>query len=287
MRSPVEQVAHNVQLIHRQALDHLAQAHDEPVCSSVLDDAAHDLAVIQLFVVVLKMGMEQLIQDITTAGGQAAAHMGPGVFGRYQTAQLDQLQQGVLVPAGQGLLVRTLCLELRELFVGVMNQGGQLRAGLLRSIRPQNNIHFFPYDTGSRVQDVDKRLVLPVQVTHEMLCPLGQFQQRLGIDDLAGSGSLRGVVSGQQGKIFEVCADSVPYRSACRPPNFFSNFRSKYNTGRAKDGILYLSNLRKGLWILCLIPRFFLHRTGAPFAPAAAWPGGPRDRQAFAALPVC
>ena len=56
--APVKQVPHNVELVHRQPLDQLAQPGDEPVGPAVLDDAAHDLAVVQFLVVVLKVGVE-------------------------------------------------------------------------------------------------------------------------------------------------------------------------------------------------------------------------------------
>ena len=42
----VKQVAHDMQLIHRQMLDELAQPHDKAVGAAILDDAAHDLAVV-------------------------------------------------------------------------------------------------------------------------------------------------------------------------------------------------------------------------------------------------
>ena len=67
----VEQIPHDVQLVHRQPLDELAQPGDEPVGPAVLDDAAHDLAVIEVLVVVLKVGVEQLVQHITASRWQA------------------------------------------------------------------------------------------------------------------------------------------------------------------------------------------------------------------------
>ena len=85
-------------------LDQLAQPHDETVCPAVLDDAAHDLPIIQVFVVVLKMGVEQLVQDIAAAGRQALPHMVAGVFGRYQPTDVNEPQQGVGVPLVQRFL---------------------------------------------------------------------------------------------------------------------------------------------------------------------------------------
>ena len=208
-RATVKQVAHDVQLVHRQMLDQLAQPHDETVCPAVLDDAAHDLPIIQVFVVVLKMGVEQLVQDIAAAGRQALPHMVAGVFGRYQPTDVNEPQQGVGVPLVQRFLAGAAVLELRQLFVGVVDQGGQLGTGLFRDGIPQHQVHFFTDDTGSGVQDVDKGFVFAVQVAHEMFGALGQLEQGLCTDDLAGRRSLRGVIPREQGQIFEVIADLI------------------------------------------------------------------------------
>ena len=40
-------------------LDELTQPHDEAVRPAVFNDAAHDLAIVQVLVVVLEMGVEQ------------------------------------------------------------------------------------------------------------------------------------------------------------------------------------------------------------------------------------
>ena len=208
-RATVKQVAHDVQLVHRQTLDQLAQPHDETVCPAVLDDAAHDLPIIQVFVVVLKMGVEQLVQDIAAAGRQALPHMVAGVFGRYQPTDVNEPQQGVGVPLVQLFFAGAAVLELRQLFVGVVDQGGQLRTGLFRDGIPQHQVHFFTDDTGSGVQDVDKGFVFAVQVAHEMFGALGQLEQGLCTDDLAGRRSLRRVIPREQGQIFEVIADLI------------------------------------------------------------------------------
>ena len=208
-RATVKQVAHDVELVHRQMFDQLAQPHDETVCPAVLDDAAHDLPIIQVFVVVLKMGVEQLVQDIAAAGRQALPHMVAGVFGRYQPTDVNEPQQGVGVPLVQRFLAGAAVLELRQLFVGVVDQGGQLRTGLFRDGLPQHQVHFFADDTGSGVQDVDKGFVFAVQVAHEMFGALGQLEQSLCADDLAGRRSLRRVIPREQGQIFEVIADLI------------------------------------------------------------------------------
>ena len=197
----VEQVAHDMQLIHRQMLDQLAQPHNKAVGAAVLDDAAHDLAVVQVFIVILKMGVEQLVQNIAAAGRQTAAHMVAGVLGGHQTADIDQLEKGLGIPLLQCILSGAACFKLRQLFGGIVDQGGKLCTGCLRHGVTQHGIHLFPDDTGGGVQDVHKGLVFAVQVAHEMLRTFGQLEQRLCADDLAGSCRLRGVISGQQGQV--------------------------------------------------------------------------------------
>ena len=207
----VKQVAHDMQFIHRQMLDELAQPHDKAVGAAILDDAAHDLAVVQVFIVILKVGVEQLVQNIAAAGGQTAAHMVAGVLGGHQTADIDQLEKGLGVPLLQCILGSAACFKLRQLFGGIVDQGGKLGTGCFRHGVTQHGIHLFPDDTGGRVQDVHKGLVLAVQVAHKVLGALGQLEQRLCADDLAGSCRLRRVISGQQGQVLQIIANLIGF----------------------------------------------------------------------------
>ena len=207
----VKQVAHDMQLIHRQMLDQLAQPHDKAVGAAVLNDTAHDLAVVQVFIVILKMGVEQLVQNIAAAGRQTAAHMVAGVLGGHQTTDIDQLEKGLGIPLLQCILGGAACFKLRQLFSGIVDQGGKLCTGCLRHGVAQHGIHLFPDDAGGGVQDVHKGLVFAVQVAHEMLRALGQLEQRLCADDLAGSCRLRRVISGQQGQVLQIIANLIGF----------------------------------------------------------------------------
>ena len=200
-----------MQLIHRQVLDQLAQAHDKAVGAAILDDAAHDLAIVQVFIVILKVGVEQLVQNIAAAGRQTAAHMVPGVLGGHQTADVDQLEKGLGVPLLQSILGSAARFELGQLFGRIVDQGCKLGTGCFRHGIAQHGIHLFADDTGGRVQDVHKGFILAVQITHEVLRSLGQLEQRLIADDFAGSCCLRGVISGQQGQILQIIADLIGF----------------------------------------------------------------------------
>ena len=210
-RAAVKQVAHDMQLIHRQMLDQLTQPHDKAVGAAVLNDAAHDLAVVQVFIVILKVGVEQLVQNIAAAGRQTAAYMVAGVLGGHQTADIDQLEKGLGIPLLQCILSGAARLELGQLFGGIVDQGGKLGTGCFRHSTAQHGIHLFPDDAGGRVQDMHEGFVLAVQVAHEMLRTLGQLEQRLIADDLAGGRRLRGVISGQQSQILQIIADLIGF----------------------------------------------------------------------------
>ena len=84
-------------------------------------------------------------------------------------------------------LIRALGFELRQLLVGIIDERCQLGTGLLRHTVPQHDIHLFPDDTRSRVQDVDKSLVFTVQVAHKMFGALGQLGGGFQADNGAGS----------------------------------------------------------------------------------------------------
>ena len=158
---------------------------------------------------VLEVGVEQLVQNIAAAHRQALPHVVPGVFGGNQTADVDKLQKGLGIPLVQLCLIPAALLELRQLFVGVIDQGGKLCAVALGHGVPQHLIHLFPDNAGCGIEDMYKCLILAVKVTHEMLGAFGQLQQCLGADDLACRRCLRGVIPCQQAQIFEVVADLV------------------------------------------------------------------------------
>ena len=196
-----------MELVHSQPLDELTETDDELIGAAILDDAADDLAVVEVFVVVLEVGVEQLIQNVTAAGRQAGPDMLPGVLGRDEAADVDEPQQRLTVPLFQRFLVGAALLELGQLLVRIIDQSRQLGPRPLRHGIPQHNVYLFADDAGSGVQDMYERLVLTVQVAHEVLGAFGQLEQCLCADDLAGGRCLRGIVPGQKAQIFQVVPD--------------------------------------------------------------------------------
>ena len=46
-----------MQLVHGQMLDQLTQSHDEAVCTAIFNNAAHDLTIVKVFIVVFKVSV--------------------------------------------------------------------------------------------------------------------------------------------------------------------------------------------------------------------------------------
>ncbi len=56
-----------------------------------------------------------------------------------------------------------------------------------------------------------KSFILAVQVAHEVLGTLGQLEQCLRADDLAGRRRLRRIIPREQGQVLEIIADLIGF----------------------------------------------------------------------------
>ena len=131
-RAAVKQVAHNVQTVHSQPLDDLAEADNIGVGAVIADDALNDLTVILVLVVVLKVGVKQLVEDVAAVLRQTVAHMVAGMLAGHEPAQVDEPQQRLTVPLFQRFLVGAALLELGQLLVRIVDQSRQLGPRPLR-----------------------------------------------------------------------------------------------------------------------------------------------------------
>ena len=221
--APVEDVAQDVQLEHRQRFDQLAQGLDEVVRPAHRQDAVQDLAVVEFLVVVLEVGVEQFVQDVGVVFGQPLAHKAAGVLAGHHPADVDEAEQGLPVP---GVQVSLAVFQFVQLAGRVVDEGGKLRP-LLRAHRvSQHPVHLFLDDPGGVVHDVGKGLRLAVEIAHEVLGALGQLEDGLQVDDLAAGAGDGGVLPGQQGEILQVFTELVRVGSHGARP-FVCLFKAK------------------------------------------------------------
>ena len=87
---PVEDIAHNMEMIHRHPLNDLAHGLNKAGGLVDVDDGVDDIFIVVPFVRLVIMGMEQLIDDIGVVLGQSFPDLGPGIFGGYPAAYLDE-----------------------------------------------------------------------------------------------------------------------------------------------------------------------------------------------------
>ena len=150
---------------------------------------------------VLKVGVQQLVDDMPAVDRQAFAHMVAGVLAGDEPAQLNQPQQVFAVPGIQVVLLR---FQLRQFLRRIVDQGGQLCPVGGGHRLAQHHVDLFADNARRAVEDVDERLVLAVQVAHKMFGALGQAGQGFQVDDLAGSRGDGGVLFGQHAQIAQL-----------------------------------------------------------------------------------
>ena len=90
-----------------------------------------------------------------------------------------------------------------ELLVRIVNERAEVRLLLLGERVAEDVVNVLPYHARAVVQDVQERLVLAVQVAHEMLGALGQVEDCLQVDDLSEDGLLRGELLGKKTQVLE------------------------------------------------------------------------------------
>ena len=123
------------------------------------DDAVNDLTVIQILVVILEVGVQQLVDDMPAVGRQAAAHMVPGMFAGDKPAQLDEPQEILAVP---GIQIGLALLELGEFLVGIVDQSGEFGTLGIGHPLPQHRVDLFPDNARGTVENMDERLIFTV-----------------------------------------------------------------------------------------------------------------------------
>ena len=82
VRASIIDIAHDVQPVHRQALDQPAQRHDELISAADVNEGVNDLLMVnELVVVLVRQGVEQLVQNVGVGRGRRLAHLGARVLG--------------------------------------------------------------------------------------------------------------------------------------------------------------------------------------------------------------
>ena len=145
--------------------------------------------------------MHQFIDDIPEPFGHGFTHFGPGILGRQHLRQAHQAAQRRFPPRfRQGLFP----LHQIHFFLRVINQRQQVLLLLLRQRVAEELFHLLADDAGAIVQNMQERVILAVQVAHEMLRPLRQVEDGLQVDDFREDRRLVGELAGQYIEILQL-----------------------------------------------------------------------------------
>ena len=147
------------------------------------------------------MRVQQLVDDVGVVARDGLAHLGSGVAAGQGPGDLQQPVQHRLVPGRRVAMRRA---HERELLMRVVDERAQLPCLLAGEGGAEDLIHVLAHHARAVAEDVYERLVLAVQVAHEVLGALGQVEDGLQIDDLGEHGLLAGKLLGKQAEVLEV-----------------------------------------------------------------------------------
>lgn len=189
-RAAVEEVAHDMQAVYRQALYEVADGHDEVVGLACADDGFDDALDVAVLVGHAGGLVEQLLDDVGELLGQLLAHLGAGILGRDVLTHRDEAAQGEGIPVVHVVTLH-LGLEQLQLLGRVVDEGAE-GAYLLVAQLVAQHLAYLALDIARRIlEHMLEGLVLAVYVGQEVLGALGQAQDGLEVDDLgAGLGSV-------------------------------------------------------------------------------------------------
>ena len=167
----VEDIAHQVQVVDSQALDERGKRLDKVVGAGGLQDGLHDALVIAHAIVVLvRVRVQQLVDDIGVIAWDGLTHLGARIAARKRAGNYDKLVEHCLVPGG-GILV--LAADQLDLLARVVDERAQLTLFVKGERFAKDLVDMLAHDARAVVEDVHKGFVLAVHVAHKMFGALG------------------------------------------------------------------------------------------------------------------
>lgn len=190
----VEDIAHQMYVVHREALDELGERRDEVFRRASFEDRVDDAFVVPHAVVVLVgMRVQELVDDIGVFMRDGLAHLGARVAARKTARHGDELVEHGLVPRGR---IAVGIVHQGDFLVRIVDERAEVGFFLVGEVVAENLVNVLAHHARAVVEDVHERLVFAMEVAHEVLGALGQVKDGLEIDDLGEDRLLRGKVLG-------------------------------------------------------------------------------------------
>ena len=185
--------------------DQAAEHRNEGLRHTGVDNGADDLGVI-ILLVLLRVRMQQLVDDIGELAGDFFTHLRARIFGGHRPADLNQPVDGNAAPV---LKAGPVLLRLQRL-LRLVNQRGKQRAVRLADGVLKQGFNFIPHHAGGAVEQIAEGLALPMQVAEKILRPLRQAADRVQVDDFGGCRRNGGIILCKQLQIMPVRHSKPP-----------------------------------------------------------------------------
>ena len=192
----VKKIADDMEPVHREPLDEHGKRLDEVRARIDLDDRGEEaLPVCHLCCVRFRTRRHELDDDGGVARGDEPADLRGGVLEAHELRERQEPFEVRAVPCRR----RTARLpHLLDLLFRVVDERAELRLFSTRHPRAENVFHLFADDARAVVENMEKRLVLAVQIAQKMLDPLREREPRLQVNELFIDDFLRRVLLRQK-----------------------------------------------------------------------------------------
>lgn len=138
-------------VVHRHALDNGGDRLDKAVGLLQVDDGGDDVFKVVPLVGLGVVGVDQFVDDVGVILGKGLAHLGAGILGGDKAAHLDEAVESDAVPL---VHVLHLAVELLQLLLGIVDEGGQLVPLSLGDGGGEQVVYFLPDDAGTGVENM-------------------------------------------------------------------------------------------------------------------------------------
>ncbi len=205
----VENIAHDVELVHAHALDEGRELDDERVRALGQNDGGDDVAVILLLVAGVG-GVEQFLEDVRELLWQRLSDLRAGILRGRDARHGDEPAYGHAVPLAKVVLLGLDLLEPLERIIDQRAERLALRSGQRIA---QSLVHLVRHGARAVVEYVGERLVLAVDVAHEVLRAFGQVEYGREVDDLRARGVYGGILPRELREVtlFPIGHDGSPF----------------------------------------------------------------------------
>ena len=192
----VKDVSHKMQMIDGQAFDERRERADKVIGRVGFENRVDDAFVIANAVVVLiRVRMQQLVNDIGVVMGDGLTNLGARVATRKGTRHGDEVVEILFIPGGGVLFCRA---HQAQLFAWIVDERAQVALFAIGHRIAEYLVNVLANNARAVVEDVHEGFVFAMQITHKVFGSLGQIENRLQVDDLGEDGLLIGKLLREQ-----------------------------------------------------------------------------------------